>query len=139
VNGPGPSDGGGSSGESADEVLIRRLSQLALVDLDALVAGAAEAVARRLLLTHAEELQHALGVVRERTRALRSEIGAGVEPLDLAFAAGGARHSARASDAAQRASERLGERSRAARALSRLDAAAAPVLPRLFEIFQRLV
>ncbi|HLU66584.1 MAG TPA: hypothetical protein VKZ63_09930 [Kofleriaceae bacterium] len=122
---------------AGDERLLARLRQLGLVELDALLFGAAGPERARLLAAHADDLADALGRARERMAALVQAIAAGPDPLALVSAP----REVRARDGATRAAgglaARLFDRAEAARTLARLDQACAALLPRLFELERR--
>ncbi|KAB2896338.1 MAG: hypothetical protein F9K40_14655, partial [Kofleriaceae bacterium] len=65
-----------------DDALIMRLRDLALVDLDALLAGAEGEAYTQLLVTHAEDLEDALRSARARAGELTKTI-VGADPLVL--------------------------------------------------------
>jgi hypothetical protein len=113
-----------------DDRLIARLGQLALVELDALVAGSRGEHRSALIGAHDDELHRALAEARARMAELRGELGLGPDPMAVIDAplGGGA-----GQGAAERAAARLATRAAAARALARLDEAAARLLPHLAE------
>lgn len=119
-----------------DDALLMRLRDLALVDLDALLAGADGEAYAQLLVTHAEDLEDALAAARARAVEL-TRVVTDADPLALLDAG----HEVRARDggreAAERASRRLAARAAACRALARLDDLAAGLYPRLVEADRR--
>jgi hypothetical protein len=124
-----------ASDGSDDDGLLTRLRDLALVDLDALLVGAAGDHYRRLLVTYGEDLEDALRTARGRAATL-GKIVAG-DPLQLLDAPFATRAQGGGRDAAARAESRLHERAAAARALARLDELAAGLIERLLEADRR--
>lgn len=116
-----------------DEALSTRLRDLALVEIDALIAGDA---AQELVAAFADDVADALREARTRIAALRSQLG-GADPLAVLDA--GSRQ--RASDAGfagvDRIRARLAAQAEAARALARLTDLAAGLIPKLFEADRR--
>jgi len=126
------------SGEPAgsdDEALLTRLRDLALVDLDALLVGAAGEHYARLLVAHAEDLEDALRAARSRAAELQRLVAG--DPLTLLEAPYASRARDGGRDAAERSAKRLAQRAQAARALARLDDLAANLFPRLLEADRR--
>jgi hypothetical protein len=126
------------SGEPAgsdDEALLTRLRDLALVDLDALLVGAAGEHYARLLVAHAEDLEDALRAARGRAAELQRLVAG--DPLTLLEAPFASRARDGGRDAAERSAKRLAQRAQAARALARLDDLAANLFPRLLEADRR--
>lgn len=119
-------------GPDLDEALSTRLRDLALVELDALVAGDRPA----LIGAYADDVADALREARNRIAALRAQLG-GADPLGVLDA--GARQ--RASDAgaagADRIRTRLAAQAEAARAIARLADLASSLVPKLFEADRR--
>ena len=97
-----------------DEALLTRLRDLALVDIEALLAGASGEHYAELLTTYAEDLCHALEVARARARALVAAAG-GPDPMALLDAPYQIRARNGGRKAADRASERLTMRATACR------------------------
>lgn len=120
-----------------DELLVARLRDLTLVDLDVLLAGASAEQIAVLLDAHAEDLAHALRAARTRMHALVREVAAGPDPFGLLDADARLRSSENARAAGERSTRRLTSRAQACRALARLDVLAAQVLPRLLETDRR--
>ena len=120
------------------DLLVRRLHELSLVDLSALLNGLDEDEAGELLLHFVGDLEHALGAARDAIRGLE-RIGSGRGPLALVGmgSADRARDTAEQSDA--HACEILRARAEAYRDLARVSDAAALVVPRLFEADRRSV
>ncbi len=123
---------------SRDDDLLTRLRDLALVDLDALLAGSSGDAYDELLETFAGDLEDALGAARTRTRALLESAG-GHDPLVLLDAPAATRARDGGRDAAKQIAARLAERAAACRALARLDDLTAPLLSRLIEADRRRV
>ena len=121
---------------TADERLLARLRQLALVEPDALLFGAAEPQRGRLVRAHAEEIAEALGCARARMAELVASIAGGPDPLGVVAAAPAVRARGGA-EGGSRLAARLLERAEAARALARLDEACARLLPRLLDLDRR--
>jgi hypothetical protein len=119
-----------------DEQLLTRMRDLALVDLDALLAGTEGAQYARLLVAYADDLEDALGAARERMAELVRSV-AGHDPLALLDQPFAVRARDGGRDAADRASRWLTGRSHAARALARIDDLAAGLVPRLLEADRR--
>lgn len=118
----------------ADEALSTRLRDLALVDIDALIAGAREP--GELVATFAEDVADALREARSRIGALRGILG-GADPLNVLDATVRQRASDAGSAGADRVRTRLGAQAEAARALARLSELAAGLAPKLFEADRR--
>lgn len=117
-----------------DETLSTRLRDLALVDLDALVAGAGDATA--LVSAFADDVGDALAEARRRITALRATLG-GPDPLAVLDATPRQRASDAGAAGAERVRGRLGGQADAARALARLADLAAALVPKLFEADRR--
>ncbi len=118
-----------------DEALLTRLRDLALVDVDALLVGAADDHYRRLLVAYADDLEDALRTVRARIAALTRVVAA--DPLVLLDAGFATRARDGGREAAQRSAARLHARAAAARALARLDDLAAGLIGPLLEADRR--
>jgi len=127
--------GVGASGHApdVDEALSTRLRDLALVEIDALIAGDR---AQELVAAFADDVADALREARARIAALRGQLG-GADPLAVLDT--GPRQ--RASDAGVagtgRIRARLAAQADAARALARLADLAAGLIPKLFEADRR--
>jgi len=119
-----------------DDALIMRLRDLALVDIDALLAGADGEAYAELLVIHAEDLEDALRTARTRAAELTRTI-TGVDPLVLLDSGFAVRARDGGRDAADRTARRLAARAAACRALARLDDLAAGLYPRLVEADRR--
>jgi hypothetical protein len=119
-----------------DDALIMRLRDLALVDLDALLAGAEGDAYVQLLVTHAEDLEDALRTARARAAELTKLI-AGADPLVLLDSGFAVRARDGGREAAERTARRLAARATACRALARLDDLSAGLYPRLVEADRR--
>jgi len=116
----------------SDERLMARLRDLALVDVDALVAGRDD-----LLEPLADDLADALSCARARAAGLVAELR-GADPLGLARASRAVRLRDGGRELEARAVVGLRGRQQAAAALARLDELSARVVPRLFEVERRL-
>jgi len=121
--------------EGDDEALLTRLRDLALVDLDALLIGAAGEHYARLLIAHGEDLEDALRAARTRSAELQRVVAG--DPLALLDAPYAARARDGGRESAERAARRLAQRAAAARALARLDDLSANLFPRLLEADRR--
>jgi hypothetical protein len=119
-----------------DEAMLTRLRDLALVDLDALLAGVAGEPYAQLLIAHAEDVEDALRTARARMSELARAV-AGADPLALLDAGFAARSRDGGREAAERVARRLTARAQACRALARLDDLAANLVPRLIEADRR--
>ena len=119
-----------------DEPLLMRLRDLALVDLDALLAGAEGDHYAALLVGHAEDLEDALRTARARAVDLQKQIAAG-DPMVLLDAGFAMRAKDGGRDAADRSARKLAARAAACRALARLDDLTAGLYPRLVEADRR--
>ena len=117
-----------------DESLCTRLRDLALVDLDALVAGAP--APQELVAAYADDVADALREARTRIAALRTSLG-GPDPLNVLDLAAKQRASDVATAGAERARTRLHTQADAARALARLADLSATLAPKLFEADRR--
>ena len=125
-----------TSGGDPDEALSTRLRDLALVELDALIAGLDGEAARPLVAAFGDDVADALRVARARIAELRAVFG-GADPLNVLDVA----PRQRASDAGQAGAERVRTRllaqAEAGRAIARLDELAAALVPKLFEADRR--
>ena len=119
-----------------DEILLTRLRDLSLVDLDALLAGVEGEQYATLLVAYAGDLEDALRQARQRAAELIKGI-ASPDPLALLDAPAGTRARDGGRDAADRAAERLAARARASRSLARIDDLACGLFPRLVEADRR--
>lgn len=117
-----------------DEALSTRLRDLALVDLDALTAGAPDP--RVMIAAYAEDVLDALREARARLAALKAELG-GADPLNVLDLAPRQRASDTATPGIERLRTRLSSQAEAARSLARLAELAAALAPRLFEADRR--
>lgn len=115
-----------------DEALASRLRDLALVELDALVAGGSPA----LVGAYADDVADALLEARARIAVLRGALG-GADPLALVELPPRQRASDAGAAGVARARVRLLAQAEAARALARLAELAAALAPRLFEADRR--
>ena len=112
------------------ERLLERLRELALVDLDALVAGEDAS----LLGAYIADLEDALGQARAAIRDAHRELGAGPDPLGL-LDLGPERRARTEGDPGSR----LAARAAARRELALLEELVRGVLPRLLEADRRWV
>jgi len=126
----GPGTPGG--GPDPDEALSMRLRDLALVELDALIAGDRPA----LIAAYADDVADALREARARIATLRGQLG-GADPLGVLDAAARQRASDVGAAGADRIRARLAAQADAARALARLADLASALVPRLFEADRR--
>jgi hypothetical protein len=115
-----------------DEALSTRLRDLALVELDALIAGDRPG----LIAAYAADVADALREARARIAALRAQLG-GADPLGVLDAATRQRASDAGASGADRIRARLAAQAEAARALARLADLASALVPRLFEADRR--
>lgn len=126
----GPGSAGGAP--DLDEALSTRLRDLALVELDALIAGDR----RSLIAAYADDVADALREARTRIAALRAQLG-GADPLGVLDAAVRQRATDAGVAGADRIRARLAAQAEAARALARLADLASALVPRLFEADRR--
>ncbi|HTM20205.1 MAG TPA: hypothetical protein VL172_06855 [Kofleriaceae bacterium] len=119
------------SGSDGD--LGARLRDLALVEVDALLAGTDGDQRAALLAAYVDDLEDALAAARDRMAALVAEIAGGPDPLAVIDADAASRVRDGGVDLARRAQARLDGRARACRALAALDQLARSVVPRLIE------
>jgi len=127
----------GATGQGdADEALSTRLRDLALVELDALVAGDADARAGELISAYADDVADALREARARIAVLRGQL-AGPDPLNVVELAPRQRASDAAHAGAARVHDRLVAQADTARALARLADLSAALAPKLFEADRR--
>jgi hypothetical protein len=118
-------------GTDADEALSARLRDLALVELDALVAAGRP----ELIGAYADDVVDALREARTRIASLRAALG-GADPLNVLDAT--ARQIASDGGAgAARVRDRLVSQADAARSLGRLADLASALVPKLFEADRR--
>lgn len=125
--------GGAGQAPDPDEALSTRLRDLALVEIDALIAGERS---RELARAFAEDVADALREARTRIAALRSQLG-GADPLAVLDAAVHQRASDAGAAGVDRIRARLATQAEAARAMARLCDLAAGLVPRLFEADRR--
>jgi hypothetical protein len=119
--------------QDIDEALSTRLRDLALVEIDALIAGDR---AQELVAAFADDVADALREARTRIAALRSQLG-GSDPLSVLEAAPRQRASDAGHAGVDRIRARLAAQADAARALARLADLAAGLVPKLFEADRR--
>lgn len=119
----------------ADEALSTRLRDLALVDVEALLAGSGDG-SRALTVAFADDVADALGQARARISQLRASLG-GADPLGVLDVAPHKRAADAGRDGAARVRARMATQAEAARALARLTDLAASLLPKLFEADRR--
>ena len=122
--------------EPDDTALITRLRDLALVELDALLAGTSGAAYQALLDAHADDLADALTAARTRAAELCRTITGG-DPLALLDATAAVRAKDGGREGAEAVARRLAARAAAARALARIDDVAAAVYARLVDTDRR--
>jgi hypothetical protein len=118
------------------DALAARLRDLALVELDALLAGAGD---RRevLLETYADDLADGLRAARACAAALAKSALGGPDPLALLDVAPSVRARGGGREVGRRVTDRLAARARAARQLALLDDLCADLVPRLLETDRR--
>jgi hypothetical protein len=121
-------------GLDGDDLLLGRLRQLSLIDLDALTFGAGAEQRGELVAAYADDLADALVRARERMAELVKSIASGPDPLALVSAPSEVRARGGAGEAASRLASRLADRAEASRQLARLDDACAVLLPRLVDV-----
>jgi len=126
----GPGTGAGAP--DPDEALSTRLRDLALVELDALIAGDRPG----LIGAYADDVADALREARARIGALRGQLG-GADPLGVLDVAGRQRASDAGIAGAERVRTRLAAQAEAARGLARLADLASALVPKLFEADRR--
>ena len=126
--------GGAGTAAEVDEALSTRLRDLALVDLDALVAGTDRSAP--LIHAFADDVADALREARGRISQLRAALG-GADPLSVLDVAIRQRASDAGTDGAVRVNQRLAAQADAARSLARLADLAAGLVPKLFEADRR--
>jgi hypothetical protein len=128
-------ESGASSGDP-DEALSMRLRDLALVELDALVAGLPIGDAQQVIAAFADDVADALREARARIAALQKALG-GPDALNVVDL----QPRQRASDAgiagAERVRVRLVAQAEAGRALARLAELASGLVSKLFEADRR--
>ena len=115
-----------------DEQLSVRLRDLALVELDALVAGDKP----HLVAAFADDVADALREARGRIAILRGQLG-GADPLGVLEAPPRQRAAEGGVAGADRVRARLLAQAEAARALARLADLAGALIPKLFEADRR--
>ena len=127
-----------SNADRSDEELLGRLRDLALVEIDALLAGAEDDHYAELITAYGEDLEDALGCARARMMELLAVAG-GPDPMGLVEMPAEMRARDGGGALAERTRGRLRERAAACRALARIDDSVAQLLPRLFEADRRRV
>lgn len=119
------------------EVLLVRLRDLGLVDIDVLVGEVTGPPAAELVAAFVADLEDALGQARIAMREAHASLGAGPDPLGLLDRTPDLR--ARGGEAALGdLTARLRDRAAARRRLAQLEEAVRSVLPRLLEADRRL-
>ncbi len=126
--------GGAAGVADTDEALSTRLRDLALVDLDALVAGTDDSAP--LVAAFAEDVADALREARGRISTLRAALG-GADPLAVLDATVRQRASDSGAGGAARTTQRLSAQAEAARSLARLADLAGGLVGKLFEADRR--
>jgi hypothetical protein len=128
----------GAAGAQPDgyEALFARLRDLALVELDALTAGADGQVAAAIVGTYADDAADALREARTRIAELRKHL-VGPDPLNVLEATTRQRASDAAHAGAVRIKDNLLAQAEAGRALARLADLAAALVPKLFDAERR--
>jgi len=125
--------GGPGQAQDPDEALSTRLRDLALVEIDALIAGERS---RELVAAFADDVADALREARTRIAVLRSQLG-GADPLAVLDAAVHQRASDAGAAGVDRIRARLAAQAEAARAMARLCDLSAGLAPKLFEADRR--
>jgi hypothetical protein len=127
--------GVGAPGQTldVDEALSARLRDLALVEIDALLIGDRT---QDLIAAFADDVADALREARARIAALRSQLG-GADPLAVLDVTIRQRGSDAGAAGVDRLCARLAAQADASRALARLTALAAGLVPKLFEADRR--
>ena len=125
--------GAPGSGPDIDEALSTRLRDLALVEIDALIAGDGS---QELVAAFADDVADALREARTRIAALRSQLG-GADPLSVLDVATHQRASDAGAAGVDRIRSRLAAQADASRALARLTDLAGGLIPKLFEADRR--
>jgi hypothetical protein len=128
--------GGATAPSDAYEALSARLRDLALVELDALCAGADGSDAAAIVGTYADDAADALREARARIAELRGQL-AGPDPLNVLETTPRQRASDAGHAGATRVRERLLAQADAGRALARLADLSAALVPKLFEAERR--
>lgn len=116
--------------------LLERLGDLALVEIEVLLAGVPDEQARAIVAAFVADVEAALGEARVLLREWHREIGVGADPLGLLDVPAERRVGMEA--ASSEASAKLAARAAARRELARLEEAVRGVLPRLAEADRRL-
>jgi hypothetical protein len=125
--------GGSGHAPDLDEALSTRLRDLALVEIDALIAGDHT---QELVAAFADDVADALREARIRIATLRGQLG-GADPLSVLDAAPRQRASDAGTAGVERIRARLAAHADASRALARLTDLAAGLIPKLFEADRR--
>ena len=128
--------GGGAPAVDVLEALSARLRDLALVELDALCAGADGSDAAAIVGAYADDAADALREARARLSELRRQL-AGPDPLNVLEATSRQRASDAGHAGAVRVRDHLLTQAEAGRAMARLADLAAALVPRLFEAERR--
>jgi hypothetical protein len=128
--------GGGVAAVDVLEALSARLRDLALVELDALCAGADGSDAAAIVGAYADDAADALREARARLSELRRQL-AGPDPLNVLEATSRQRASDAGHAGAVRVRDHLLTQAEAGRAMARLADLAAALVPRLFEAERR--
>ncbi len=125
-----------TAGDS-DAVLLIRLRDLALVNVDTLLAGASDEQYKRLLASYSADLCDALSAARTRMNHLLSVASKGPDPLSVVDLGPRARAQDAGVEAGERAAKRLSERAHACRALAVFDDLTGQLVPKLLEVDRR--
>lgn len=118
--------------------LLERLAELALVELDTLIATMPDDVATGVVAAYVADLEDALAEARSVLREAQRAHTAGTDPLAL-LDLGAERRVRGGESVVTDAALRLGQRAAERRDLARLEEAVRGVLPRLVEADRRLV
>ena len=117
--------------------LLARLADLALVEVDTLIAGLDAVAAADVLAAFVADVEDALGQARDVLRDVNAALGTGADPLGL-LDRGVDLRAQGGETALAEALARLGERAAARRDLARLEERVRGVLPRLLQADRRL-
>jgi hypothetical protein len=119
-------------------LLLDRLRELALVEVDTVLARLDPETARDLAGALVADLEDALGQARAALRDAHAEMAAALDPLQLVDI-GPERRCSQGDPAIAESSRRLAARAAARRDLARLDELVRGVLPRLLEADRRFM
>ena len=126
----------GAASTADDEALSTRLRDLALVELDALVAGLPSGDTQQVIAAYADDVADALREARARIAALQKTL-AGPDALNVVDLQPRQRASDAGHAGADRTRARLVAQAEAGRALARLAELASGLVSKLFEADRR--